>query len=40
MHLDFQIVNAALPVLDLGLDQLLAQLRLLRLELADLGFEL
>jgi len=40
VYLDFQIVDAALPVLDPGLDQLLAQVRLLGLELADLCFEL
>ena len=40
MHLDFQVIDATLPVLDAGLHQLLTQLQLLSLELADLGFQL
>jgi hypothetical protein len=37
--LDLEILDAPLPLVDLGLGQLLVQLGLLGLELSDLGFQ-
>jgi hypothetical protein len=40
VHLDLQVLYAPLPLVDLGLGQLLAQVVQLALELADLSFQL